>query len=148
MPLFNRAKSDEPAPAEAWTIAETELDGAPLILRFNTGAAEVARRSAWPFRLGVAVPFTHPTDAGFAGEEEAGVLDEIEDALAAAVDERGGIFALTLTTAGMREFVAYVRSEADAEPLVAAARSSAGDHEVQWMGQQDKKWTVYDEFKP
>jgi hypothetical protein len=142
-------RSSEPAapPREAWTLAEGQHDGRPLVLRFNEGAGE-AERSAWPLRVGVAVPFVDATPEGLPGPADDQALAEIEDALTRYTEGGAVIPALVVTTSGMREFVFYARDERSARELAEAATSAAGRHEVQHYVAPDKRWDGYEEFRP
>ena len=99
-------------------------------------------------RLGIAVPLKAPDERGFPHGSEFGELDAIEERIVGALRATGGgRLVLVITTAGMREFVSYVRSPAAGEAAVAQVRSSTATHEVQHYTEPDAEWTVLKECR-
>ncbi|WP_020470636.1 DUF695 domain-containing protein [Zavarzinella formosa] len=127
-----------------WAILRGESEGAPMFIRRHTGAAPFKGHPELSFRLGIAIPLLRPSPEGLPEPDEIEELDQIEDALRGALTpSRRGVLVLAITTNGMREFVFYIRSEADAAGAVKAAEAAAGDHEVQHYVASDPTWDVY-----
>ena len=129
-----------------WAIAEGEDEGGlRLLLRYNRTAAELDQ-SAWPVRLELAVPFLDAREDGFYGEREGDALERIEDALEAYLDaDEHGVLVFAVTTAGARDYVAYVSDEATARGAEEAARGAASDHEVLCSVADEPSWETYRE---
>jgi hypothetical protein len=130
-----------------WAVGEAMGDDRPMFFRINTGAKSFAAHPELPYRFGVAIPLVEPDDRGLPQAAEMAVLNEIEDALAGALEPSAdGVLVLAITTSGMREFVFYIRDPQCAASAVAAARACCQGHEVQHYVESDPQWTVYQQF--
>jgi hypothetical protein len=130
-----------------WAMLEGENDGQPMLVRRNESVEQFAGHHELPFRLGLAVPFLEPDENGFPSPDETGDLDDIEDGLVAYLqDEQVGVLTMVITTAGMREFVSYIRSAEVGEAAVQAAAAAGNDHEIQYYVEEDPEWELYSQF--
>ncbi len=145
---FRRKKApDVPPGEEAWSIAQGEYEGKPLVARVNVSAASGAVDPRLSTRLGIAIPLKAPNEHGFPQGSEFGELDAIEECLFGALRAAGGgCLVLVITTAGAREFVSYVQSPDVGEALAAQLRSSTTTHEVQHYTEPDAEWALLKEF--
>lgn len=125
-----------------WAVAEGEMDGAPVIVRFNTSMAAAVGHPEHTIRVGVAVPLRNPDPGGLPTFEESEQLNEIEDEIDRLVGDRAVMVAV-VTTGEMREFVLYTGSGDWIAKFDGDLQAAAGDHEVQVMAQRDPEWTVY-----
>ena len=129
---------------EAWSFAQGEYRGKPLITRCNTGLTEIAGHPEYAHQVGVAVPLKHPTPQGLPTREEAVELDAIEDLLAQSLQENNqSLFAAVLSTGGMREFVFYTSDQEYVKWKFEEIRQSIHTHQIQLMIQSDPTWSVY-----
>src|SRR5688572_20954241 len=149
---FKRRQPDDARPEAAWdgrwVVARGEHQGRPMIVRKNVEAAGLAGNAEFSVRLGIAVPFRSPDANGMPSEPEFDVLAEIEDTLIAQLHvDRKAIAVLTITTAGMREFVFYTRDPNWAQAVVEDVRKTITTHELQGYVAPDEQWEVYAEFR-
>lgn len=132
---------------ESWSVYQGSYDGKVLFVRRNVGLESLIGTSIYPHRLGVAIPFHHPNEHGLPSREEAQLVGEIEDQLDAKLKETKTVFALVLTTAGMREFVFYTAEPEVAKSKVEAIRAQVKTHDVQYILSEDPQWSVYQSFR-
>src|SRR5215813_1283961 len=117
---------------DSWSVCEGEYKGKPLIARVNTGLRSLASDSRYQHRIGVAVQFMSAGDDGLPSGEESWQVSEIEDLIAAALEEnRESLFAAVITTNGIREFVFYTSDPDAAEKKLAALAEKIDSHQIQ-----------------
>ena len=150
MPLF-RKKSNPSSGSpihpseiagEEWSVAEGQMDGAPVIVRCNASMAAAAGHPEYSIQVGVAVPLRDPQPGGLPTPEEAEELNSIEDAIDRLVGDRAVMVAV-VTTGEMREFVLYTGTSDWIAQFDADLQAAAGGHEVQVMAQTDPEWNAY-----
>ncbi|HET9410041.1 MAG TPA: DUF695 domain-containing protein [Candidatus Sulfotelmatobacter sp.] len=132
---------------DTWSVSKGMREGKPIFVRFREGLREAVGHPEYPFQIGIAVPLLHPTEDGLTTDSEAQELGKIEDALNERIVRGGsGIFALTITYNGMREFVFYAK-EWKPESFEQEVKSiNAGPHKLQFMMQRDSKWDTFKRF--
>ena len=134
-------------PDGPWTVAQGEYEGRPMIVRINTGAASLVGDERFGHRIGVAVPLHNPTPDGLPTAQEAGVLNDIEDALALALTADGSaVPVVATTTSGMREFVFYTSEPASVDSRLQILHQKVASHELQLVVEEDVRWEVYQQF--
>ena len=147
MPTQTRSGPFEYPTETLWTVSEGMHDNQAMYVRVNVSAAQLACDPRYRTRVGVAVPLKAPTPAGLPTTNEAGQLDAIEDALSASLEARQlSLHVLTITTAGMREFVFYTCSPREAQEAIAALHPLISTHELQSYIADDSQWEVYAAF--
>ncbi len=146
--LFHKKdRAPKALPEDRWAVHQGIRLGAPIVLRVNETARDYAANPDLPIRLGVAIPLHEPDGHGFPRSGEIAQLAAIEDELFAAINAAGvGRLVLVISTGGMREFISYVRSEADAQAAVSRVRQAIGTHEIQSCTVEDGQWSCYREF--
>lgn len=132
---------------DSWSIYQGSYDGKVLFVRRNVGLEPLVGTLLYSHRLGVAIPFHHPNEHGLPNRDEAQLVGEIEDQLDAALEETKTVFALVLTTAGMREFVFYTAEPEVAKSKVEAIKARVKTHDVQYSLSEDTEWSVYQSFR-
>jgi hypothetical protein len=132
---------------DTWSVAQGNRIGKPIFVRFRDGLKEAVGHPQYPIQIGIAVPLLHPTNDGLPEDSEAKELDTIESHLKnIIVAGNGGVFVMTLTTNGMREFVFYFTS-VDTKGIQSALSSlNIAPHELQVMIQEDPYWDTYKSF--
>lgn len=134
---------------EEWIVATGVVEGKSAITRFDHGLKAVLAHPSFRTRIGIAVPFTHPTENGLPGQEEIDQLSELEDAIRIRLREGNeSLFAGVITTGGMREFVFYTSSEAGAVARIESLRRETTHHEIQHVLNDDPDWQVFKTFAP
>jgi len=130
-----------------WVVATGGFEGKPMIVRVNRALTKLMGHPDYGYRVGIAIPLIAPRADGFPNTEEAAVLAEIEDQIDDALTPQfESLFALVITTGGMREFVFYTRDAGAAGHNVAALRSRIQSHELQSYVELDRRWLVFREF--
>ncbi len=131
----------------SWTVCEGEYNGNPLIARVNTGLKTLVGDSRYQYRVGVAVPFNSVEKNGLPSGEESWKVSEIEDLLAAELElDNESLFAVVITTGGVREFVFYTSDPQEVEKKLEALAERIDSHQIQHVSQPDEGWTVYRQF--
>ncbi len=132
---------------DSWSVVEGEYNGKPLIARINTGLRPLVADSRYQHRIGVAVPFTSAGEDGLPSGEESWQVAEIEDLIAAALEEHHeSLFAAIITTNGVREFVFYTSDPGAVEKKLAVLAKKIDSHQIQRVTHLDEGWTVYRQF--
>lgn len=138
-----------PVDEQRWSVAQGEVGGGPLVVRFNESARKLAGHSGLPIKLGFAVPLERPNHGGLpdAAENEAlGAVEELvtQRVLASSV----GLHAMTLTTGDMKEFVFYIAPGLDIAALHEALRKEVTSHDLQCMAVEEPGWESFRGFVP
>jgi hypothetical protein len=95
-------------------------------------------------QVGIAVPFRSPRPDGFPSQGDLVGVNAIEDRLDALFKAADGhLFAMVITTNGMREFVLYTKDAVAARAQFNLLRSSTTTHDIQLSIQADPEWKVY-----
>jgi hypothetical protein len=141
-------KSSFEYPKESrWNVTEGTHDNRSIYVRVNVSAAQLARDPRYRTRIGIAVPLKAPTPAGFPTTSESGQLDAVEDALCSSLEAaQTSLHVLTITTAGMREFVFYTRSASEAQAAITALQRQISSYVLQSYVDDDPQWEVYANF--
>lgn len=134
---------------DSWSLAEATYNGRPMFLRINVGLKPLAGKPPFQHRFGVAIPLQVSNEHGLPTAEEAAVLNQIEDALLAAVLPSGQTkFALVITTNGFREFIFYTSQPADLVPIMERFKKETTSRQSQFYIRPDPTWGVYAQFQP
>ena len=132
---------------ESWSIATAKHDGAPLIVRKNTGCADWVGHPDFSIKLGFAIPWNKQIPGGLPDPSENLELNSIEDQIIKKTTSvTKAICALTLTTGIMKEFVFYISDGSVVESLHAGLKQSIKSHDVQCMAVIEKDWKTYRQF--
>ena len=105
--------------------------------------------SRFPFLVWVGIWGHHPPGAAFWHPDETEALDDLEDALLAALAPSGGstaIYAFRLAAAGIREYFVYCHSPSQ---VIAAGRSWAAtrpDYRIEFEQHSDPTWHEYRKY--
>jgi hypothetical protein len=132
---------------QSWTVFQGEFDGKPLIARANVALKPFVGHPKYSHQVGVAVPFRTPDENGFPQSEEAAELMDIEDKICSELEVANqSLFAVVITTGGMREFVFYTSDPKGVEVKLKNLRETIHGHTIQGMIRPDHDWDVYREF--
>ena len=132
---------------DTWDLLQGDHLGQPMLVRLNTGAADLAGRGSHDIRVGVAVPFNAPRPDGLPELVEGDALEDFEDELVDLVGGRGTLVAV-ITTGGVREFVLYTGEEWWIHQFQRDLASAIPSHRVQVSAKPDPDWCVYRSFGP
>ena len=93
---------------DAWTVAEGELEGRPLLIRYRPKLAGFSGRDQYPMKLTVRWTYGDDGQSGMPDEAQSDTMKDLEDSLVAEFDsDRIGILAFIYTAHGMREWHIY-----------------------------------------
>lgn len=144
---FFRKKAPSYPSESKWTVLDGKHNGLPLIVRRNDSARELRGHAAYQHRVGVAIPLRQPDANGLPMPEEITALNDIEDALATALEsQQDALQVLAVTTNSMREFVFYTRVPAEIESRLRALQESFSSHEIQFYVAEDPEWQGFTQF--
>lgn len=132
---------------DTWAVGNADHEGKPMFVRFRLWLKEAVGHPEYPFQIGVATPLLSPNELGLATDDEAEVLYRIEDRLSEALTANDdAIFALAITTGGMREFVFYAKSWNPEELEAKVKALDSEGHELQFLMKEDAGWSIFVEF--
>jgi hypothetical protein len=134
---------------DRWSVAHVRAaDGDQLLIRVNDTASKWVGHPEMNLKLGFAVPLNNPTPGGLGTPEENKVMQEIEDLIRKTVAERcTGVHVLAITDGSMKEFVFYIVRGPDLKQMHLGIQDQVKTHEVQCIGEIEKKWESYVYFK-
>jgi len=128
-------------------VLDGEHNGLPLFVRRNDSARELRGHAAYQHRVGVAIPLRQPDANGLPMPDEIAALNDIEDALASALEaQQDALQVLAVTTNSMREFVFYTRVSTEIEARLKALQKSFPSHELQFYVAEDPEWEGFAQF--
>lgn len=94
-----------------WGLAKSEVDGKPLIVRWDAAAKRRCPDRARPIKVTIGIACVDPRADGLPSSEDLDVFDAIEEAIFSELPRLAGTHpVLVLTANGMREWIAYARS--------------------------------------
>ena len=130
-----------------WSLLTAQDGDQPLVIRRNDSASELIGSPHYRTRVGVASPFTRPTENGMPEREESDQLYEIEDTLRTRLEsDELALLVVTITGGNVKELVFYARDPEKAQLAIDAVRSEVTSHELQNYLEDDPDWVVYREF--
>ena len=149
---FQQKPSKPKLPPEAeqrWAIAEGAYGDGPILIRHNQSAKEFVGSSDLPIKLGFAIPLKSPRNDGFPDDVESEQLHRAEDAIVAEVGENTvGLHVMTVTAAGVREYVFYIARGADVAALHSRLQQDISTHDVQCIATEEPDWESYRSLVP
>ncbi|HYH75616.1 MAG TPA: DUF695 domain-containing protein [Candidatus Saccharimonadales bacterium] len=132
---------------EAWTVSEGKYDGHRITVRKNVGARSLCGDAAYPFRLGIAIPFLDPQKDGMPLKGENEIYNRIEDLICDYFEpHNSGVLCLVLTTQGMKEFILYTNTDKLVD-LIGSLKIHFSEYDIQHYVEQDTEWEVYGQWK-
>ncbi|WP_218933443.1 DUF695 domain-containing protein [Rubripirellula lacrimiformis] len=132
-----------------WTLRKVPLKRGTLLVSINEAAVPYVGNPKLGIKLGFAIPYNLPPDAGAPDPEENDDVSKLEDAICEIVAaQTTGIHVLTLTAPDAKELVFYVTEGVDVAQLHELARAKTDNYDVQCMAQRDPQWLSFQEFLP
>ena len=137
-----------PAPDDpwhgSWSVEHLKQTLHPSFIRCNQSARALIGDRQFTHRLGAAVPLRDADQYGLPRGLEAAELFAVEDILVRHLEEmRRGILVLTISKAGVREFVFYVGDPEWATGALERARCDIASHHVQGYVERDPDWQLF-----
>jgi hypothetical protein len=132
---------------DKWRISQGVRDGKPVFTRFNIALQPFIGRPEFANQVGIAVLLNKPTPDGLPAGPEFKELELIEDE----IERRflGGnesVFAGTITTNGMREFILYTSNPQAALVKAEKLTRDVRHHQIHYVIQGDPTWENYRQF--
>ena len=138
-----------PVDEQPWSIARGEVDGDPVVVRFNEFARKLAGHPDLFVKLSFAVPLNLRGERGLPDAAENEALGVVEDVIAQRVLASSlGLHAMTLTTGSMREFIFYIAPGSNLAELHEALRMEVRSHDLQCMAVKEPKWQSFRALVP
>ena len=154
--LFSNKNGNTSETADSWSVGTFDEDGKPLIVRVNNGLKQIAGKSEFVFRVGLAIPFLHSMEDGMpSGDEHQNIFWKIEDELFkfyAIKDEKylnsdqRGLLCATLTGDGMKEFILYAKND-EINDLLNILKAKFPGYLFSNYVELDKKWDGYKKIR-
>lgn len=146
-PLFKREKQEYPTESK-WSVIQGIYQEHPILVRRNDSAKVLIGSHDYIYRLGFAIRLGNPDESGLPPNDEANILNQIEDELCAQFEKNQiAIEVLAISTNGMREFVFYSRDIQNVEQVFNKIRTSFTSHDIQSYHTEDKDCDLYKEFE-
>ncbi len=135
--------------ADLWSMVHGRAaDGDQILVSINDTANKWVGHPEMNLKLGFAIPLNNPTPGGLGAPEESEALRDIEDTICMAVKKRCiGMHVLRISDGTMREFVFYIVQGPDLKQMHVDIQDMIKTHEVQCIGQIEKKWESYVYFR-
>lgn len=146
--LFKKKYKEISEYPNTWGVSKGKYDGNLVSIRYRN-LKDAAGHPDYPYQIGVAVGFQRETENGFPEEKDFDALIGIEDSIAELLeDENECIFALSITTNNMREFVFYSKEwkPEKLDPQVTALEKKFPPYKFNFMMQEDKSWNTFKKF--
>ena len=132
---------------QEWDFYLVTLDDAPAVISVNLALISLAPDETRPLRLHVRVPLLQPTDNGLIDSDERLALNDIEDALAAAMEETlDAIYAGRVISDGAYDLCYYAASDEGFDHAVAAAMRAFPRYVPDYHTVDDPQWEAYRDF--
>lgn len=137
------------APRQTWSLTTRTTDHRTIIYRYIEALGPKAgERAGQRDRITVSWRYDAGANNGMPTDDDKAAMDELEDALAPAVEQEGfANLALVTTGIGLREWTYYARS---ADEFVARMKEAVRGHAafpVQVDVAADPDWTAYEAFR-
>ena len=132
---------------DSWTLASATHGGKPMMIRVNVAYRDSTDRSAYPIRIGVAIPLNQPHERRWPTGPENQQLQSVEAGLDRLLAGRAVLVA-AITGDNVREFVFHARDSEWIAAFHREAMATVVTHEVQVMAEHDPDWTVFHDLLP
>ena len=142
------ARNERPSVADdGWNVAQLEKDGKPLLVRYRNERPQNVETDAFPFLLSTTWAY-QPNEFALPSADEMELMDKFEDALASALEtSQTAHLMVVLTGSGERDWLWYIRGEAEAMRLVNQALKGHKPYPIQFSVQKDRGWKAYAQFE-
>lgn len=133
-----------------WEVYPCQFeDGVTAIVVYDHGISEELGDYDVNQFVGVRIELKSPEEDGLASEAEDEALDELEEAIANAVYERGGVYVGRITYEGQRHFYNYLDATAlEVEELLGGLKDQCG-YELEFVLETDpEKSRYWDDLYP
>jgi hypothetical protein len=132
---------------DAWQLMATETSEGPMVLKVNSGYADLIGHPEYPYQVGVAVPLNAPNSAGFHDDEEGVQVGVIEDLLVQSLQsENLALWVFSQCSSGHKEWVFYTGDPTEAGRRIHEIRNRVTTHEIQNIFQPDPEWEIFQAF--
>ena len=146
--LLGRGKAPERFPEDALTIGQGERDGRPAFVMLNLAYRDYSFPSDYPWHLEIEIAFEDANEHGLCTDDEAQVLNAMEDRIEAALRETGAVHYIARQTwNGLRMIDYYVENgEAAEHALEALATAGQLDRTFTFEVKRDDEWSICQPF--
>jgi hypothetical protein len=138
--LFGK-KTDERFPEEEFVIAQAERQGLPVIATINRGYRRYAHKAEYPWHAEIVVSMEHTTDTGLPTNDEAEVLNTLEDQLESALKAQGAAHHIARQTWNNIRMLDYYVDDGAAAEKALAALAAASARPLQFKVEKDETWS-------
>lgn len=135
---------------DLWEVYPCQFeDGVTAIVVYDHGASEELEDFQVNQFVGVRIELKSPEEDGLASESEDDVLDDLEEAIANAIFDRGGVYVGRITYEGQRHFYNYLDATAvEVEEILVGLKEQFG-YELEFVLETDpEKSRYWDDLYP
>jgi hypothetical protein len=145
--LLGRKKAAERFPDESFSIGQGVRDGLPAVAMINVAYKDYSFRSEYPWHVEIQIQIEDRTDVGFPTNEEAGVLNALEDQIERDLRGTGGVhFIARQTWNGVRVLDYYIECERVEPVLANLADSGSVPRSFAFKVERDDAWSACELF--
>lgn len=131
-------------PEDTWFIGEGLCDDQPVLLRGRQNVDQLVQRTAYPDLLRIALSYEPYDKSGLPDAETNEQLTQLEDKVFDALEQDLlCVFFCISTYNGIREWVAYTRSEQEAGERLEACFEGEPPFSIEVTIEDDPEWEEY-----
>ena len=135
---------------DSWAMANGELDGFPLVLRFRDHLQPIVGHTKLPNRLQVIWVYDSQPVSGMPAmpsEQLSTSMVALEDALVAGLEEKGlAVLTSVATNRGRREWTWYCGERTEVQNAINDALANVEPYPIQLRISPDPAWSTYTEL--
>lgn len=145
--LFKKKYKDINTYPDTWNVSRGEYDGKIISVRFRD-LKDAIGHTQYPYQIGVAVGFQVETENGLPEQKDSEELLKVEDILVELLEKNQCVFALSLTTNNMREFVFYTGEWKPEffDKEISSLQEKLSPYKLNFMMQEDREWNTFKTF--
>jgi hypothetical protein len=117
-----------------------------MVVAYRTDIRRSVGHPGFPMQIHLAVPLNDPDPDGQPGEEEAASLGRFEDEVLVPLCHERAVLVLTVTAAGLCEYVLYAHSTEWVDEFAEQVKERWPHHEVTCRVRRDPRWDGYRAF--
>ena len=135
---------DISADDDAWTIAEGNVEGRPLLIRIRPDLVNFQGVENFPMKLTIRWTYGDDHDSGMPSDQQSEEMRNLEDDLVAEFErEDAGVLAYIYTACGMREWHFYFADIEIIQTAINAATNGKPKMPLEIEADEDPDWSEH-----
>jgi hypothetical protein len=130
-----------------WQVMMAQTEEGPMVLKVNSGYANLIGHPDYPYQVGVTIPLNSPTGAGMHDSDEGDQVVVIEELLVEALqNENLALWVFSQCSVGVKEWVFYTTDPAEAAKRINEVRDQVKTHPIEDICLEDPEWDIFQAF--